>query len=170
MKKFHRWLLALAVSIASLPVFAAGADWGTHDAAEYAFGAVPPGPSFGDAYTFSLASESDLSASAVANNLLPAFGLTSGLVQLFKVEAGPDQLVGAFAFDGTTGSTPYTFSSLASGDYFYLVSGFVSGVHGALYSLASTVTPVPEPGMSLLFVAGLLGLGVIARRRMTDQS
>jgi hypothetical protein len=165
MNRFKQFLMAAAFCAASVQAHAASTDWDTHGAAEFGFGVTAPGVVI-DSFEFSLADGSTLSTTAVSNNLAPAFGLSGGLVQLFKVQSGPDTLVGFFGFDGTTGSTPHTFASLVAGEYFYLISGLATGTAGAIYTLTSTVSLVPESGAGLLFATGLLGLAVVSRRRM----
>jgi hypothetical protein len=168
MNRFKQFLMAAAFCAASVQATAANTDWDSHGAAEFGFGVTAPGIVI-DSFEFSLAEGSTLSTTAVSNNLSPVFGFSSGLVQLFKVQSGPDTLVGFFGFDGTTGSSPYTFASLVAGEYFYLVSGLANGTAGAIYTLTSTVSMVPESGAGLLFGVGLLGLALVSRRRMHAQ-
>lgn len=142
-------------------------DWGQHSAAESAAQVVAPG-SFADAYLFTLGSTSNLSASASATNLGSAFSIADGMVSLFKDTAGPDTLVGSFAFNGTSGDTSHSWSSLVSGSYYYLVNGMATGSAGGIYglaSVASSVSPVPEPESAALLLAGLAVVGGIAKRR-----
>jgi hypothetical protein len=162
--KRMKLLAVAAIAVSVLQAHAVTTNWGPHDAIEFGDDKVSPG-SFEDRFDFSLASTETLTATAVSNNLGQAFNINAGTVQLYQVAPGPDTLLGAFGFDGTTGSTPNTFSALVSGDYYYLVTGSASGHAGGWYSLASAVTPVPEPHTAALVLAGLGVLGVVARRR-----
>jgi len=149
----------------ALPANALTIDWGVHDAIEFGADKVAPG-AIDDTFGFSLADPTSLTAAAVSNNLGEGFHIESGEVSLYKVEAGPDTLVGSFAFDGTTGSTPHSFASLLSGDYFYLVSGEATGHAGGWYSLSSAaVAAVPEMNIGALMAAGLCVLMLVSRRR-----
>ena len=73
---------------------------------------------------------------------------------------GDDMLMG-----GTSLGAPGTLSlAVAADGYFYKVTGVVSAP-GAAYSLASSITPVPEPETYAMMLAGLGALGFLARRR-----
>jgi len=168
MKKSKVFAAAL-LAIGSLQAQAVTTDWGTHDAVEFDDRKVLSEGSFQDTYEFSLEDTTTLSATAVSNNLGRAFNITDGTVQLYEVAAGPDVLVGSFAYDGTTGSTSHTFDSLLGGDYYYLVSGLATGRVGGWYSLASAVTAVPEPHVASLVLAGLGVLGLVSRRRRREE-
>src|SRR2546422_643980 len=134
-------MIAAAAAMATITWGASSAnatstDWGLHDAFEFGADKVAPG-TIADTFEFSLADPASLVATAVSNNLGEGFHIESGEVSLYKVEPGPDTLIGSFDFDGTTGSTPHSFASLTSGDYFYSVAGDASGHAGGWYSLAS---------------------------------
>ena len=155
---------AATVALGALPASAVTTDWGLHDAFEIGADKVPAG-AIDDTFEFSLVDPASLTATAVSNNLGEGFHIESGEVSLYKVEAGPDTLVGSFAFDGTTGSTPHSFASLLSGDYFYRVAGDATGNAGGWYALASAVAAVPETNIGALMAAGLCVLMLVSRRR-----
>jgi hypothetical protein len=168
MKKMK--LLAVAVlATGALQAHALTTAWGSHDAVEFGDDKLLSTGSFQDDFDFSLASTQTLAANAVSNNLGAAFNIDGGSVQLFEVASGGDQLIGSFAYDGTTGSTPHTFGGLAAGDYYYRVSGDATGHAGGWYSLTSAVSgpvaPVPEPHVASLMLAGIGALGLVVRRR-----
>jgi hypothetical protein len=78
-------------------------------------------------------------------------------------------------FSGSTSSGPFglfsltlgSFSNLAGGTYFLVISGLASGFGGGyIGSLTLNVTPtVPIPGALLLFVTALGGLGAFGHFR-----
>ena len=155
--------LATAVATASASPIPGPSDWGAHDTVETGGNVVAPG-SFQDAFPFSLAAPTTLFASAASVGIPGVFDIAGGTVSLFKDVFGPDLLIGSFGFDGTTGTSPTTFSDLAAGHYYYLVSGTGLGL-GGLYSLVSAV---PEPETYALLLAGLMMVLVLSRRRMND--
>ena len=106
----------------------------------------------------------------------PAFETPDTIVGIFDV-AGTHLCIGDDAFNNELENPPRGFGSLcrlvvdASGDYFVGVTGFspipFDGLHlvSGDYELTVTVTTLPEPGMLLQLVSGLLGLVVLGRRR-----
>jgi hypothetical protein len=156
----------IAAVVGSLPAAASATttDWGVHDALETAAPLTPVG-SFEDTYLFTLPDTLNLSSTTVANNLTDVLGIADGMVQLFKEAGAVDTLLGAYSFDGTTGSTSHTFSALSSGSYYYLVSGIGTGSTGGFYSISSTISPIPEPATYAYLLGGLGIAGMLMRRR-----
>lgn len=139
---------ANAASVKQFDSFSDGVEAATESALTQVMG------SFFDTYTFSLSGLS--SVETYLTNVLPSTSLT-----------------GSFALYSTTGlvaegsfSSPIT-ATLAAGDYSYLVFG-TSGASTGYYSLASTVTPVPEPETYALFLAGLGAIGFLTARRRSN--
>lgn len=167
MNKPLKTIAAVAVAFTALSAHAASTDWGSHDAVEFGADKVQPG-AYSDSFAFSLSQDASLVATAVSNNLGQAFNIDHGMVQLYQTTTGPAALIGSFAFDGTTGSTPNSFASLLAGDYFYRVTGMATGHAGGWYSLVSAtaaVSAVPEAGTAMLLGAGLGVLALVAWRR-----
>lgn len=175
--KFKALAVALAAAVAA-PVMAATnleTSWGTHDLAELGLGFhVTESGSFADIWSFSLNLTSDVSSTTVANNLLNVFGIANGQVSLFNGlanDALADALVGSYAFNGSTGDSATTFSALTSGNYYYRITGDLTGSLGGTYTLASsaiattTTPPVPEPETYAMLLAGLGVVGMALRRR-----
>ena len=165
--KLKSTLAAALVAAFALPAFAASDDWGVHDTVEVAAQHSVTG-AINDYFSFSLGATSSLSATAVANNNPPAnvLHLADGLVSLYRDIAGPDQLIGSFAFDGTTGDTAHTFANLVAGSYYYLVTGNATGHAGSVYTLTSAV---PEPETYALLLGGLAAIGMVTRRRSVSR-
>ena len=155
--------LAVAATAASASPIAGPGDWGVHDTIETGGNVVAAG-AFEDAFLFTLTSPTTLFTSAASVGIPSMFGIAGGTVSLFKDIFGPDQLIGSFGFDGSTGMSPTTFAGLSSGHYYYLVTGAGLGL-GGLYSLVSAV---PEPETYALLLAGLMIVLTLTRRRMKD--
>lgn len=139
-------------------------DWGVHAPLEVGVNRTPVG-SFEDNYLFSFDQPLALFNTTVANNQLPVLHITDGMVTLFREAGAVDVALGAFAFDGTTGSTTHSFGNLGVGDYYYQVTGVGTGTRGGFYTISSTVTPVPEPETYALMLAGLGAVGFLVKRR-----
>ncbi|UXY14622.1 FxDxF family PEP-CTERM protein [Chitiniphilus purpureus] len=169
----------LKLAAAAIALMAAGAqatvfEWDDHDILEtqtVKYGKVHSGQAFEDFFTFELDDPSHLWTAAVSANLINRFRVEQGSVELFAGTYGDnvaDVSLGAYAFDGSTGSTDHQFSNLAAGDYYYKVNGVITGTLGGQYVLTSTIAPVPEPETYALMGLGLAGL--IAARRKKHQA
>ena len=167
-------LITVALLAAAASASAATYTWGAHDpSAESNLSYVPSG-SFSDVYSFSLGTAELTSSSVVSLNLASVYTITGGSYSLMMDTgaAGPDAgdaVMGSWSFDGTTGSTNHTVS-LGAGSYYYLVTGMATGSGDAsqnagIYSIASTIVPVPEPESYALLLAGLAAVGAICARR-----
>ncbi len=106
----------------------------------------------------------------------PVFEIPDTIVGLFN-DSGGMKCVGDDAYNNDLDQFPTGFGSLCrfeiavDGDYFVGVTGFSAipfdGAHfeeGA-YSLTVTITAVPEPGVLLQLVSGVLGLAALQARR-----
>jgi hypothetical protein len=172
-------LAALAIVFSTGGVQAADYDWGLHvlaPAQETALavggGGVGAG-SFLDTYLFSLATPGiQASSVVVAINLLTS-NISDGSYSLFSTTdygtatLSDDVLVGGgWSFDGASGSTVNTVTSLGSGNYYFAVSG-VGGAGGGQYLLNSSVAvaPIPEPEIYAMLGVGLGLLGWVGRRK-----
>jgi hypothetical protein len=145
-----KWIrgVVVACTVVALSAGAARAvttDWGVHGPVELGAGLFPVSGGFEDRFDFTLTS-GPLTLTAVSNDLDPFFDISGGLVELFT--AG-DLLIGSLSFDSTAVST--TFAA-APGDYYYRVTGNVTGTAGS-YLVSSAV--VPEPGTAALLLVGL---------------
>jgi hypothetical protein len=54
---------------------------------------------------------------------------------------------------------------LASGDYFFVITGNTNGSLGGAFDFRGSTLPVPEPTTVAMFLAGLGMLGFMGRRR-----
>ena len=168
----RKTLIATALLVAVGAASAATTNWAAHDSAESALSYVPNGAFF-DVYDFSLLSAQSVTSSVVSLNLPGIYSITGSNYMLWKDNGplgfdGSDTLLSGWAFDGTTGSTFHSVN-LAAGSYFYTVSGVATGgdplSNAGIYSIASTITPVPEPESYALMLAGLTVVGFLAGRR-----
>ena len=170
-------IVAVSIVAASLSVVqAAGYDWGPHvlapaqeTSSAVSGGAVAAG-SFLDTYLFSLAAPVSQSSSAAVSINIFGFNITGGSYSLWQTTdytvatAGNDTQIGSWGFDGTTGATVNTISTLNGGNYFFKVTG-IAGQQGGSYMLNSSVAPVPEPEIYAMMGIGLGLLGWVGRRR-----
>lgn len=162
--KLKSAVLAIALAAAAASAQATVFDWGSHGNIEYGSVFNSPG-AFEDFFAFNLVPGADLSSTTVSNNIPVITNVAGGNVELFQGnywDMTADTLVGSYSFDGTTGSSPFTFSSLSSGDYFYRVTGNATGMAGGFYTISSA--PIPEPETYAMLLAGL-GVTLIARKR-----
>jgi hypothetical protein len=166
-------LPSIAALLASAGAPAASFNWGVHGAGEAGVSFVSPG-SFYDTWRFSIADVLVLDSSvAVSNNLPPSLSIAGGHYTLFGF--GADNVIGngddlnfgpslGWSFDGTTGSVQ-NLVSLTAGNYYFAVEGLANGTAGGLYTITSTISPVPEPQAYAMLLAGLGLLGLWGRRR-----
>jgi hypothetical protein len=160
---FKLSVLALASLFAS-GAYATTADWGPHDLLEVGAAITPVG-AFEDIYLFSLGSGNNAFSTTVANNLTTVLGIAGGQVSLYETVGAVDTLIGAYAFDGTSGDISYAFGMLTGGNYHYAITGTGTGSQGGFYTLSSTISAVPEPATLALVLAGLGAVGFVTRRR-----
>ncbi len=166
-----------ALTFAALACIGAGAsaattDWGslgpTPDVAFVTYHTPAP---IDDVYAFSLDSVSDVDAYA-AEFEARSVSMPGATFTLFSGtfgDAGASQVGSAFTFSNTP--TEHVYSSLATGAYFFEVTGTSTGAGSAYDFEASANTPgggasdAPEPGTAALMLAGLGMVGFISARR-----
>jgi MYXO-CTERM domain-containing protein len=170
-----RKIAAGLVVLGALPsAQAALYDFGPHDFAEFSFavgaGYAPTG-AFQDFLTFTLGAPVNVTSTVVALNQDGLLGLTGGFYYIYAAGTngqfgdGDDFIVPAttHSFDGTTGSTSHS-AVLGAGAYAYVVQGTATNF-GGYYSMASSVSAVPEVETYSLLLAGLGLLALRSRRR-----
>ena len=163
--KFNTLALALAICATAGAAQARTVDWGVHGPVEFGSDAFKTQGSFTDDYLFSLAGNGSLDDVAFAFNV-GKMSISDGLISLYSGTPNNATPIGSFHFSGLGGSAG-SFDDLALGQYFYTVSGQVTGRHGGSYAFTSSLEPVPEPAPVALALAGIGLMGFIARRRAT---
>ena len=168
-----------ALTFAALALVGVGAsattttDWGalgpTADVAYVTYHTTGP---VDDVYSFSLGSVSDVDAYAeeFESRSVSLSGATFTLFSGTFGDAGATQVGTSFTFSNTANEQVY--SSLATGDYYFEITGTSAGSAGSAYDFeASANTPgggasdAPEPGTAALMLAGLGMVGFISTRR-----
>lgn len=74
--------------------------------------------------------------------------------------------LGANLLGSVMAGSTLSLASLAGGSYYLDVFGDVNGTLGGQYTGAVSVSAVPVPAALWLMLSGLVGLGVVARRRI----
>lgn len=159
---------ALALIAVSLTLQAAPAAAATYNAGDLATStpysiSLQRFGSFSDIFNFSLSSPSEVAGGLASLDLTigvtPYFHISSTTLDLFSATNPLTAIASGVSFLNTAG--------LSSGNYFVRVTGNADGVIGGQYLLGLAALPVPEPEQWMLFMAGLLAVGGIARRRIS---
>lgn len=179
--KFAAALAALATSTAVLAGNPASVTIdltleASADLPDYAFASidtrkVDPTKSFNDYYNFHLDGLSDVTFSAISDQLFN----TAGNVLLKAVAfdsiklSGPNDFHGTGTISGAPSSASFGFKNLTAGDYTITLLGHAVGKAGGSYSGDLGVTAaVPEPESMALALAGLGVISMLARRRKSN--
>lgn len=118
----------------------------------FAVAANPPGP-FIDAFSFNLATDSNLFATVLNLPILD--------ISLFNNDGVQLQFTGSPIGEGQ----PAVYYNVLAGPYVAFVAGNSSGAIGGAYAVLMTAQPVPVPAAAWLLGSGLLGLVGVARRK-----
>jgi len=114
-----------------------------------------PHGKFDNDWYFSLTSPSKLKGDALSINFA-GFDIKGLKLELIDTTTNTDYFL----------SHKFTLAGLPAGDYELIVTGDATGKNGGVYSGA--ITAVPLPAAAWLLLSGLVGVGVIARRRRAD--
>ena len=170
MKKLLGVVIA-AVLVAAVGGYAKAAPLGDGslsigETAGFSGGFKPAGGFFADVYEFTVeADDTRLAAQATDFNLL---GLDTNFFTLNLYDVTNNKLL---ASDSSFGSGPaddvisIVFSGLETGVNYALAVLGIAGPKGALYGGVAQLTAVPVPAALPLLGAGLIALGIFARRR-----
>lgn len=149
---------------------------GTNPTAANIYSVAHETGSFSDVFLFSLTDFSDVVASAVSLNLPGLNGKAASYlntIQKLALFSDPEgngtagvnnEILTAVSYGDQNGTI--SASKLASGAYYFQVSGLASGTEGGKYLFAASTAPVPEPETYAMMLAGLGLLGFVGRRRM----
>lgn len=163
--------LVLALG-AALIAGAAGAT--TLDAVAVTTTSTPAGSSFADIVlgSFTLTQTSDVTGSVLAATTVGfGNGQTLPLQSVSFSFAGLNGLNGLTDLDAS--ASGFHYANLAAGTYQLLASGTLSGPgFGGIAVLSTTLNVtaaavVPEPATYALMLAGIAGIGFLARRRLS---
>lgn len=167
--KWKNWLAAAVATTAYTAALASGPGYlGAMDNTSIDIGAThgsigaPFNGAFADTYTFDLLGLGELVGGVHSTQHLP-FGI-KGL----KVSVSGGSLLSPQVFPmlESTGTIDFWVGNLTPGRYTLTVSGKVFGDKGSYGGdFAALTTPVPEPGVWALSLAGLACVGVFASRR-----
>lgn len=153
---------------------------GTDPTAANVYSVAHENGSFSDVFLFSLTEFGDAVASAVSLNLPGLNGQASSYlntIQKLALFSDPEgngtagvnnEILTAVSYGDENGTI--SASNLASGSYYFQVSGLAKGVEGGKYLFAANTAPVPEPETYAMMLAGLGLLGFVGKRRMTGSS
>jgi hypothetical protein len=164
--KLNQITVALALGVSALAASASTTNWGPHDPTEFGFGfgSVFASTSVVDTFSFTLTAPASLVFTAVTNDFPPGLDLTGSTLTLYAGPVGFGTFVAGLAFDSTQ---VQSFSgAVAAGNYYFeVLSSVAPNATAGSYTFTSEVSPVPEPEVYALMVAGLLGVGLLALRR-----
>lgn len=164
---------AIASSVLASTVFA------TH-AATYDMGVLPVSPdtfvqgltvgfgggNFSDTFTFVAPSGGGYAGTAIVEEVPTGPGEGIHLITIKLYDANHTLLSAASQYFGPSGlEASLTWPLLAGASYSFEVWGFTEHPFGGQYTFTATAALVPEPEMWAMMLAGLLGVGFMARRR-----
>lgn len=155
-------MAVLGISLQAMPAAASLVNVGNLAPATPYVQLMSPQSSFSDIFQFNLLAESDFSASLASLELalgpLNVFSISN---LSFDLYSQLDPMVSL-----ASGTQALGIDDLAVGNYFIRISGNANGAFGGNYLFGMTAMPVPEPEQWMLFLAGLLAVGSISRRRL----
>ena len=128
------------------------------------FGRNQMGNTFADKYTFTISDSFGTEAylSSISANSSTGLEITD-----FSIRTATGNVVanGVQEQSGAIDLWSIYGVNLTPGSYFLQVGGFVVSNVGASYGANVNLTPVPEPETYAMMLAGLAGLGLMAKRR-----
>ena len=133
---------------------------------------VATGPTFSQDYDFHLNNNNVTLLAAGAGQHSGAFNISNITLELYQDVKDPAHLLGSvtglhsIAFDSVADFSKH----LGAGDYILSIFGNIAAGTKAFIAVAATpnVGSVPIPAAGLLFMTGLVGLGVIKMRKQSQ--
>ena len=175
---FARIGAAAGLVLSSAAVHATDIDWGLlADGDSRSSSQLHSPGTFTDTFSFSIGASSLDASAAVALNLtlgVPVYHISNGAYSLYgkgsdgAIGGGDDLSFGGWAFGGTTGDSSHTVS-LATGDYYFAVSGLADGSAGGTYVISTAIAPIPEPETYAMLLTGLGLMGFVLRRQQLPE-
>jgi len=169
--KLRSLLIGLAIAV-TVPAWSVTQDLGEIDTSDSSFsrafvrffGYGTPVGAFTDYYTFTLGGGGAGATGGIASFELGWVDLALSSVALYTGSSliASDSTPGTFSFSNLSGGTQYTLAvsgNLASSPNLDLGAAFYQGTIRSVASAAS------EPSALALALAGLIGVGLLARRR-----
>lgn len=122
------------------------------------------GSTFTDTWSLDVTDKAAAIAGAVSLSLAKTYGITDFALSVFDVATSTYLAVTELVTDS---GTYWSFTIPSSGLYDLLISGTISGSSGGAYVAGIVTAAIPEPGVYLLILVGLVGLFISKRQRST---
>lgn len=120
---------------------------------------------FTDTWSLNVTDKATTSAGAVSLSLAKTFGITNFVLAIY--DYATSSYLSVVQTESSDAGTYWSFTIPSSGLYDLLISGTISGNNGGSYVAGIVTAAIPEPGVYLLILVGLVGLFISKRQRST---